>query len=101
MIHAVAREHLVEHAGELAVTIPDQELELGGALAEIHEQVAGLLGCPGAGGVSGDAQDVHPLGLDLRHEQDVQALEEHGVDVEEIARQDPRRPGDQELPPDR
>jgi hypothetical protein len=50
MIHAVAREHLVEHAGELAVTIPDQELELGGALAEIHEQVAGLLGCPGAGG---------------------------------------------------
>jgi hypothetical protein len=52
-----------------------------------------------SGGVLGDAQDVHPPGLDLHHEEDVQALEEHGVNAEEVTRQDPRRLGDQELPP--
>ena len=40
----------------------------------------------------GDAQDVHPSGLDLRHEQDVQAPEEHGVNVQEVTRQDGGRP---------
>ena len=73
--------------------------QLAGASAEVHEQVAGLLGGPGAGGVGGDAQDVHAAGLDLHHEQDVQALEEHRVYMQEIARQDPGRLGGQELPP--
>jgi len=49
--------------------------------------------------VGGDAQDVHPPGADLDHEQDVEAPEEHGVNVQEIARQDPGRLGGQELPP--
>ena len=65
-----------------AVAIPDQESEQGGALAEIHEKVTGLLGGPRPGGVGRDAQDVHAPGLDLHHEQDVQALEEHGVNSE-------------------
>ena len=39
--------------------IADQEPELGGAFAEVHELVAGPLGGPGVGGVGGDAQDVH------------------------------------------
>jgi hypothetical protein len=30
-------------------------------------------------------------GLDLHHEEDVQASEEHGVGVQEVARQDPGR----------
>ena len=78
-----------------------RESEPVGACTKIHEQVAGLLGGPGAGGVRGDAQDVHAPGLDLHHEQDVQALEEHGVNVQEVARQDPGRLGGQELPPGR
>jgi hypothetical protein len=44
------------------------------AFAEIHEQITGLLSGPRPGGVSRDAQDVHAAGLDLHHEQDVQAL---------------------------
>jgi uncharacterized protein YecE (DUF72 family) len=43
------------------------------------------LGGPCSSGVSGDAQDVHPPGLDLHHEQDIQASEEHGVSVQEVA----------------
>ena len=33
-------------------------------------------------GVRGDAQDVHGPGLDLHHEQDVQPLEKHGVNMQ-------------------
>jgi hypothetical protein len=51
--------------------------------------------------VGGDAPDVHAAGLDLYHEEDAQALEEHGVNVQEVAGQDARRLGGQELPPGR
>jgi hypothetical protein len=51
------------------------------------------------GGVRGDAQDVHAAGLDLHREEHVQALEEHRVNVHEVARQDPGCLGGQELPP--
>jgi hypothetical protein len=51
--------------------------------------------------VSGDAENVHAPGVDLHHEQDVQAPEEHGVGVQEIARQDSGRLEGQELPPGR
>ena len=37
-------EHGVERGGELAVPVADQEPEPVGVLAEVHEQVAGLLG---------------------------------------------------------
>jgi hypothetical protein len=40
-------------------------------------------------------------GLDLHHEQDIQPLQQHGVHVQEIARQDAGRLGLQELPPRR
>ena len=46
----------------------------------------------------GHAQDVHGLGLDLHHEQDMQALQQHGVDVQEVTGQDAGCPGGQELP---
>ena len=46
-----------------------------GALADVRQEVAGLLGSPGSGRMGGDAQDVHGAGLDLHHEQDIQALE--------------------------
>jgi hypothetical protein len=44
----------VEGGGELGISVADQESGLGGVVAEVHEQVAGLLGDPGAGGVGGD-----------------------------------------------
>ena len=47
-----------------------------------------MLGGPVSGRVRSDAQDVHGPGLDLHHEQHVQALEQDGVDVQEIAGED-------------
>jgi hypothetical protein len=41
-----------------AVPVADQVSEPVGAVAEVHEQVAGLLSDPGAGGVGGDPGDV-------------------------------------------
>jgi len=48
--HALAGEDLVERAGELGVTVPDEEAEGAGPVAEVPEQVAGLLGGPRAAG---------------------------------------------------
>src|SRR5215813_6968652 len=45
---AVAEKYVVECCGEPAVPITDQELEAASPLAEVHEQVSGLLGCPRA-----------------------------------------------------
>ena len=47
-------EDRVERGGELAVPVADQEPEPVGAFAKVHQQVAGLLGDPGPGGVGGD-----------------------------------------------
>ena len=55
-----AGEHGVERGGELAVPVADQELELLGAIAELHQQVAGLLRDPVPGRVGGYAAEVHP-----------------------------------------
>ena len=88
-------------AVNLAVPVAEQEHEPARPLAEVHQQVPGLLGRPGPVRVGGDAQDVHAPGLDLHHEQDVDALEQDGVDMEEIARQHAGGLGGQELPPGR
>jgi hypothetical protein len=42
-----AGEHRVEGGGELAVAVADQKPKPGGVVAEVDEQVAGLLGDPG------------------------------------------------------
>src|SRR5215212_3939998 len=49
-----AGEHGVECGGELGVSVTDQEPELLGAVAEVHQQVAGLPGDPGASGLGRD-----------------------------------------------
>ena len=80
--------------------VADQEPELGGALAEVHHEVAGLLGGPGPVGVRGDAQDVQRAVADLDHEQDVVASQGHrAVGVEEVDGQHAGGSGAQELPP--
>ena len=96
-----AGEHGVEGGGELAVPVADQEPELLGAVAEVHQQVAGLLGDPGAGGVGGDPGDVHAAAAVLDHDEDVEAAQEDGVDVGEVDREDRVGLRGQELSPGR
>jgi hypothetical protein len=71
-----AGEDRVEAGGELAVSIADEEPELLGAVAEVHQQVAGLLGDPGAGEMSGDPAEVYAAVAVLDHGQDVEAAQE-------------------------
>jgi len=71
--HVGADEDGVEGRGELAVPVADQEPEPVGALAEVHQQVAGLLSDPGRGRVGGDPGDVHVAVAVLDHHEDVEA----------------------------
>jgi hypothetical protein len=71
-LHALTTADLIEGAGELGVAVPDEEAEGCGPGAEIHEEVAGLLGCPCAVRMSGHPQDVHAPRRHLHDEQYVQ-----------------------------
>ncbi len=82
-------EDAVERRGELAVPVTDQEPD--GALAQVHEKVAGLLDGPGSGRMGGNAQDVHGPRLDLHDEEDIHTTEQHGIDLQEVAGQDAGR----------
>src|ERR1035441_7251116 len=63
---AVRGEYGVEAVGELACAIPDQELDGSSALAEVHQEVTGCLGCPRGIGIRGDAREVNAAGAVLR-----------------------------------
>jgi hypothetical protein len=63
------------------------------------EQVTGLLHGPVAGGVRGDAAEVHPAGAVLDEHQHVQPFQQHDVDVPEAGCADPGGLAVQELPP--
>jgi hypothetical protein len=45
-LDALAGEDLIERAGELGVTVADEEAERGDLVTEIHDDVPGLLCCP-------------------------------------------------------
>src|ERR1019366_624809 len=66
-------------------------------LAEVHEQVAGLLGGPFPGGVQGDAEDADAPGRVLEHGQDVSPGAAGQAGREEVAGQDRLGLGAQEL----
>jgi hypothetical protein len=90
----------VEGVGELPGPVTDEDLELLGPVAKIHEQVAGLLGGPRPVRVGGDAEDVHVAAADLEHEEHVQALQrQRAVHVEEVAGEHGGRLGGQEPSP--
>ena len=84
---------------ESAVT--DHESDVLEPLAEGEGEVAGLLHRPLAGGMCGHPAEVHPAGAVLNKNQDVQPVQQHGVHVQEIHREDPGGLGVQELPPGR
>lgn len=63
-----------------------------------HHQVPRLLGHPLPRRVRGDTGQVHPPRAVLDEEQHMQAAQEHGIDMEEVHRQDRLRLGLQEHP---
>ena len=96
-----AGEDGVEGGGELGVAVADQEPEPVGAVVEVHEQVAGLLGDPGAGRVGGDPGDVHAATVVLDDDENVEPAQEDGVDVGEVDGEDRVGLRGQELSPGR
>jgi hypothetical protein len=84
-LDAGAGQDRVEGAGVLPGAVADEEPEACGAVAEVHQEVADLLGRPRAIGVRGDPKDMHVAGTDLDDEQAVQAPEgDRAVHVEEV-----------------
>ena len=101
-LDAGSGEDRVERVGELPGPVADQELEVCGAVAEVHQEVANLLGSPRAVRVRGYPGEVHIAGADFDDEQAVQALQrQRAVHVEEIGGERGRGLGLQELPPGR
>ena len=89
----------VERGGELGVAIADKEPDAAPGVVEIHAEVAGLLGQPGAGRVGGDTQDVYPAAGVLDDEGRVEPVQGDGVEVEQIAGEDRVRLRAQEFSP--
>jgi hypothetical protein len=52
------RHDCVERRRELPGAVADEEPESGGVVAEVHDEVAGLLGGPGSVGMPGHAEYV-------------------------------------------
>lgn len=73
-VNTLAGEDGIEHAGELAVAVPDQERELGRVVAEVHQKVPCLLSDPGATRVGSDSENVDTARGVFHHEQHVQPL---------------------------
>jgi hypothetical protein len=61
----------VKRRGELPGPITDQEPEAGGAITEIHQEVADLLDSPGPVRVRGDTEDAHVTAAYIHDEQAV------------------------------
>ncbi|MCC8246972.1 hypothetical protein [Saccharothrix luteola] len=81
-------EGRVERGGELTGPVADEEPEAVCPVAEVQQQVAGLLGGSGSVGFGADAEDVDVVGGDFHQEEDVHAFEGEGaVDLEEVAGQ--------------
>jgi hypothetical protein len=66
-------------------------------LVEVHDEVAGLLGCPRTGWIQRDSEDADAPGGVLDHGQDVSLGAVEQVDCEEVAGQDRLGLGAQEL----
>jgi hypothetical protein len=81
-------EHGVEGCGELGVTVPDEKPEAVAGVVEVHEQVAGQLGQPGAGRVGGDPEDVHPAGGVLDDEECIEPAQGDRLQMQQVAGQD-------------
>jgi hypothetical protein len=68
---AFAVEDVIEAAAELAVAIVDDKAQLLLAITERHQQVARLLGGPGAGRVRAAGDELDPAALEREEEEHV------------------------------
>ena len=89
----------VERGGEVRSAVADQELDALELLVEAEGEVAGLLHGPLARRARGDPAEMDPAGAMFDEHQDIQSLQQHGVHVQEVDREDPGCLGVQELPP--
>jgi hypothetical protein len=96
-----ADEDGVERGGEVGTAIADHELDLMCLVAEVHDQVACLLGGPFPGRVQGDAKDSDAPARVLYYGQDVGLGPVEQVGCEEVACQDCAGLRTQELRPGR
>jgi hypothetical protein len=64
-VGALGAEEVVEGPAELGVPVAQQELDASSLLAEFQQEVAGLLGDPGAVGVGSHAGQVDAAGVQL------------------------------------
>ena len=86
-------EDVVETGRELRVPVADKELHWTTCLGQVADQVPGDLGDKAVVWVFGDPEEVSPSGSVLDGEQDIEPLENHRVNGEEVCRQDPFRLG--------
>jgi hypothetical protein len=98
---ALAEEHLVESRGELGVAIVDEELHRGHALAQVHDEVPGLLHYPWPGRVGRHSGQMDTAVDVLNEEHRVQPGTEHRLHVEEVGGDDASGLGGEELLPGR
>jgi len=89
----------VEDAGELRITITDQDTGVVEDAAD--REVACLLGDPSTGRVRRDSRRVHAAGAVFDEEQDVESAEQDRVDAEEVAGEHAAGLGGEELTPGR
>jgi hypothetical protein len=61
-------EDRVERLRELPGAVADQEPEVRGAVSEVDQEVAGLLGGPRSIGIRGDPEDAHVPALAARRD---------------------------------
>jgi hypothetical protein len=87
------------NAEPAAYLTADKEPETLAGVIEVGSEVAGDLGNPWAIRVGGGTEDVDDASLQLNHEQDVVAAEQHGVDVKEVGGHDALGLGREELAP--
>ena len=93
-------EDLVEGVRELRVAIVYEEPE-GVLIAELHDEVARLLGHPTPVGIRGGGDVLDPSRRERDEEQHVDPLEKRGLDGEEVAGKHARRLRAQEHAPRR
>jgi hypothetical protein len=80
---------IIEHPGDLGVSVADQELPRRNLIAKVDQHIASLLGNPHARGMVGDATRMHPPAAKFDEEQHMQPAQPDSINREEVARDDP------------
>src|SRR6266540_7027376 len=96
-LRLVALEHRVEARRVLRVSVPNQEPEGRSFIGQFEREVSRLLGDPSGIRIPGGAEHPNAPRGEFDHEQDVERLQPHGLQREEITRQNAAGLAAQEL----